>query len=65
MTSHQKKPDIKVLTPKQADALVARYAKEKELTIAEARCALIASGWRRLQALARYSKSGKKTGGAK
>ena len=58
MTRHQKKPDIKVLTPKEADALIARYAKEKDITIAEARCALIASGWRRLQALARYSKKG-------
>ncbi len=55
MTRHQKKPDTKTLTPKEADALIAKYAKMKSITVAEARCALIASGWRRLQALHRYA----------
>lgn len=52
-----RKPETALLTGKQADALVARYAKQRGCSIEEARVRLIASGWRRLAALARYGAS--------
>lgn len=49
-----RKAETALLTPVQCNKLVARYAKMRGVPIEQARCMLIASGWRRLAALARY-----------
>jgi hypothetical protein len=49
-----RKPETKLLTNKEREALVKRYAKLHDYTLDEALNRLVASGWRRLAALARY-----------
>ena len=51
----RKKPDLRTLTTPQADDLVRRYARMKNISAPEARNQLIASGWRRLSALWRFA----------
>jgi hypothetical protein len=54
-TPERRTPETKLLTPKECEAIVAKYAAEKNVDTVTAECMLIATAWRRLEALRRYS----------
>ena len=48
--------NMKTITPQQAKQLVAEYADERDISLEEAQCKLIATGFRRVRALSAWNR---------